>query len=277
VDYICCRFYLSDSLAESGIIVAELADLDFESFMEHSDGVEAYIQKDVFHDVRFVQVIERLSQSLGILSYEVTEIPHQNWNAQWESDYAMVQVGAECVVYAPFHQIDVSAYRYPILISPKMSFGTGHHQTTELMLQAMLNRNLIGKAVLDMGCGTAVLAILAAKMGASGILAIDIEAIAAENSVENAALNNVNIDVQKGDASIIGDAKFDLILANINRNILLADMKVYANALTKGGSLFLSGFFESDIPELQEAAAKLDLNFCSQHSLNSWAMLDFLK
>lgn len=254
-------------------MISELAELEFESFVDSADGFEAYIPeaKDA---PEIVNALLNEYSGLGAIHYTTQRIEGQNWNARWEADYPLVKVGEWCAVRAPFHprQTDV---KLDILVSPKMSFGTGHHATTWLMLSFLLQIDLRQKRVLDMGCGTGVLAIAAALSGASEVLGIDIEEVAVQNTIENASLNNVQFAVEKGGAEAIGGGLYDVILANINKNVLMADMDAYKSALDRGGILLLSGFFSSDTSDLKAAAFDRGLVFEEMETRDGWAALKF--
>src|SRR5690606_9221190 len=222
------------------ILIAELGELGFESFVEQDTGVLAYIQKKDSREGILEGLLGAMGTDCGI-HWSIREIQQQNWNQEWERNFHPIRVGDHCVVRAPFHEAPGLAY--DIIIEPKMSFGTGHHETTHMMLQHILESELKGKSVLDMGCGTGVLAILAHKKGASPVDAIDVDPWCYLNSLENVQRNHCpDIRVEQGDSGLLEGRKYDAILANINRNILLGDIPVYARCLKKGGSLFLSGF-----------------------------------
>ena len=228
------------------ILIAELGYAGFESFVETEEGVTAYIQKDEWNE-NILEDIQILNSDEFEISYTHEDIEQTNWNAEWEKNFNSIVVDNVCAVRAPFHEkFDTE---YDIIIEPKMSFGTGHHETTHMMIQHILQNNFKDKSVLDMGCGTAVLAILAEVKGAQPIDAIDIDNWCYLNSLENVERNNCNhISVYEGDASLLKDKHYDIIIANINRNILLQDIATYAKCLNANGSLFLSGFYEDDIP-----------------------------
>ncbi len=258
------------------ILIAELGYAGFESFVENENGVQAYIQKNEWHkDV--LEGIHILSSSEFEIEYVSKEIAQVNWNEEWEKNFNPIEVNDVCAVRAPFHE----PYNVPyeIVIEPKMSFGTGHHETTFMILQFILENEFEGKTVLDMGCGTAVLAILAEKRGAAALDAIDIDEWCVENSAENIERNNCSrISVALGDASVIpSEEKYETIIANINRNILLNDMPVYVNSLKKGGELYLSGFYKEDLPLIIEACTKLNLSFVHNKERNNWIAAKFSK
>lgn len=256
------------------ILIAELGYAGFESFVETEKGVTAYIQKeDWFSDIlKDIQILK--SDEFKII-FSFKEIEQVNWNEEWEKNFSPIVVDDLCAVRAPFHkEIDVL---FDIVIEPKMSFGTGHHETTHMMIQHILNNDFNEKSVLDMGCGTGVLAILAEMKGAKPIDAVDYDNWCYLNSLENVKRNNCKeITVVEGDASVLGKKKYDIILANINRNILLNDMSVYVSCLNKGGLLFLSGFYNDDIPIIQEACEKEMLKFEEKLERNKWVSLKFL-
>ncbi|MCK9452390.1 MAG: 50S ribosomal protein L11 methyltransferase [Bacteroidales bacterium] len=258
------------------ILTAELAEIGFESFMEDETFFRAYCPEESFSD-------DKLAEILALESFENIPkpskklIPDENWNANWEASYSDVVIDDSCRIRAPFHEPNPNI-KFDLLIEPKMSFGTAHHETTAQMISLMLKADFKQKSVLDMGCGTAVLAVLACKMGAQYIVAIDNDSWAYENALENAKLNNCEgIKVIKGDASAIGNQKFDVILANINRNILLADMPFYAQAMPAGAKLFLSGFYVEDLPEIQKMAEKLALQYQTHSVKNNWVAAEFSK
>jgi ribosomal protein L11 methyltransferase len=257
------------------ILISELADHGFESFVEHTEGFDAYLPKGEDDRALFNELIGRWNH-LGEIKYKCTEIAGQNWNAQWEADYPPVQVGNDCFVRAPFHP-EVAGVETTVVIQPKMSFGTGHHATTWLMLAYLVEMSLASAKVLDMGCGTGVLGITALLRGAAYAKGIDIEDVAVENTRENTALNEVVMDVDKGGAERIVDTDYHLILANINKNVLLTDLPSYVKALRADGCLLLSGFFSSDVDEVTAAAERCGLKFAEMRSKADWAALKFTK
>lgn len=285
--YIEYHFVIKPPQPGTEILIAELGRAGFESFVEQEDGVKAYIQKREWHE-NILDGIFILSSSEVAIEYTQKEIAQVNWNAEWEKNFDPIVVDETCAVRAPFHE----PYNVPyeIVIEPKMSFGTGHHETTFMILSYLLKHDLKQKTVLDMGCGTSVLAILAEMRGAVRVDAIDIDEWCVENSEENIKRNHCsNISVKLGDASVIPSAHvpleasaeaqetYDTIIANINRNILLADMPVYERALKKGGTLFLSGFYQSDLPLINEACAKVGLSAVDHKERNQWIAAQFVK
>ncbi len=270
--------HLSDFENWNDIIVAYLADLDFESFQEEAPTVKAYIQETSYDGAALQALFESLQQEQPVVDqFELKLIPQQNWNAQWESQFEPVFIGEDIRVVAPFHELP-SFDGIEIVIEPKMSFGTGHHQTTHLMCAAMFEMDFQQKRVLDMGSGTGVLAILAERLGAEEICAIDIEEWSAENCAENATRNACQVITSiHGGLEAIPEVSFDIILANINKNVLKAQLPTYAARMEKGAYLLLSGFFVSDTDELKELALHLSLQFEAQHEREGWAVLIFKK
>ena len=247
----------------------------YDSFVETPTGLKAYVQESLFDEDWLKEQLADIEEMTSC-SYTFENLPDKNWNEEWEKQHKPVLVeaanGKRVWVRAPFHE-HRSDVDYEIEIEPKMSFGTAHHQTTYMMLSYLSELELAGQRVLDMGCGTAVLAILAKIRGAEYVEAIDIDEWAYNNAIENAQRNGVALNVRIGDASLLTDQQFDLIIANINRNILLNDMAAYAKVLAQGGTLLLSGFYESDVPVLQQHAEALGLQLQQQKVRQSWAAL----
>lgn len=261
----------------SDLLVSDLGEAGFESFSEDELFISAYIpEKDFLLENLFDLAPLKKFYDDGVL--EINLIEDQNWNAVWESNYPPVLIANRCFVRAPFHEPDPKA-EFNILIKPKMAFGTAHHETTELMTELLLETDVAGKVVLDMGCGTGVLAILASMKGAERITAIDFDEWAYKNSLENVEVNSIeNIEVLMGDAEKINTSeKFDLILANINKNTLLKDLSVYASALKGDGQLFLSGFYDSDLEDISKKAMENGLIFDSSRTKNKWTAAVYLK
>lgn len=253
----------------------------YDSFVETPDGMKAYIPTDQFDPEWLKGQLAQYADSARI-SFTHEEMPDKNWNEEWEKQHKPVLVecadGHKIWVRAPFHE-HRDDVEYEIEIEPKMSFGTAHHQTTYMMLSFVAELTMDNKRVLDMGCGTAVLAILSKMRGASQVEAIDIDEWAYNNAIENAQRNHVELTVHIGDARLLDDKKeyFDIILANINRNILLNDMEHYVAALQKGGDLVISGFYESDVAALQQHAESLGMRLEQQKSRQGWCALRFRK
>ncbi|MDN3596792.1 50S ribosomal protein L11 methyltransferase [Zunongwangia endophytica] len=274
-NYLEFQFKINPPVPASEILIAELGSLEFESFVENEDGVTAYILKEEFQEDMLAEVQILDSEEFEI-SYSSSEIQQVNWNEEWEKNFQPIVVDDICSVRAPFHPKPET--EFDIVIEPKMSFGTGHHATTHMMIQFILKNSWKGKSVLDMGCGTGVLAILSAQKGATPVEAIDIDNWCYLNTLENIERNNVpNIKVKEGGAELLGDNKYDAIIANINRNILLNDMSKYASVLKSGGDLYLSGFYKEDIPIIREACEKLELKFQENLEKDKWVAVKFSK
>ena len=255
------------------ILAVELSGIGFDSFVPTENGMIAYIVENDFDKENFERLIADFSFAEKI-EYTIKSIPQENWNEEWEKNFfEPIIIGDECVIHSSFHK-NVPQAKYNIVIDPKMSFGTGHHETTSLMIEEMLKINFAGKRVLDMGCGTSVLAILAAMRGAKNITAIDIDEWCVENSLENIELNQVlNVDILLGGAEMLEGMTFDIIIANINRNILLADMAQYADCLPENGELYMSGFYKEDIPVIEAEANKNGLKMDYFREKNNWVMV----
>lgn len=262
------------------IVTAEISELPFESFIGEDPFLKCYIQKELY-DAQALKVVLSGLEGMGFnLEWSSTLMPVVNWNAEWESQFSPIIVDGKCTIKASFHK-DLKRTRYNIVIDPKMAFGTGHHQTTYMMCRALLENeeSVRGKIVMDMGCGTAVLAILAAKMKASRVYGIDIDAVAAISAYDNARLNRVGkiVETWCGDASLLQRNSYDILLANINRNILLQDMQTYAACLRREGLLFVSGFYVEDMPMLIGAATAAGLDYVSHDSIDNWCCIKFRK
>jgi ribosomal protein L11 methyltransferase len=258
------------------ILTAELGELGYEAFEETDAGLEAYIPEADFDPVALAALLARYADRTTI-AYRTSSLEKRNWNAEWEANYQPIEVrnGSRSVrVRATFHAPD-PAFDDELVIDPKMSFGTGHHETTHLMLAQQLVLNHSGLAVLDVGCGTGILGIMAARRGAASVLAFDVEEWAVENSRENAGLNNCpQVTVFQGTITDVNPAeRFGLILANINRNVLLADLPTYAGLLTPGGTLLMSGFYEHDAPDIRARAVAAGLTVQEQHVRGGWTMV----
>ena len=262
------------------IVTAEISELPFESFSAEDPYLKCYIQKELY-DAHALKVVMSGVEGYGFdVDYTANLIPATNWNAVWESQFNPIVVDGKCTIKASFHK-DLKHTRFNITIDPKMAFGTGHHQTTYMMCRALLNNEdaVKGKVVMDMGCGTAVLAILAAKMKAAKVYGIDIDAIAAISAYDNARLNRVGtrIETYCGDASLLQRNTYDVLLANINRNILLQDIPTYTHCIRKGGLLFVSGFYLEDMPMIIGMAQSVGLEYVSHDSMENWCCIKFSK
>ncbi|MBJ6119835.1 50S ribosomal protein L11 methyltransferase [Pontibacter sp. BT310] len=257
------------------IFTAELGELGFNAFEENEEGFSAYIDEAEFSQEAVEEVVNRYAAMVQV-EYTIQKIARQNWNEEWEKNFEPLFIGDKVSVRASFHEKPAKA-EYDIVINPKMSFGTGHHETTTLMIENQLTLDHQGKRVLDMGCGTGILAIMAGELGASEIVAVEIEDWTVENARENAELNGyATIDVRLGGAETIkGDQPYDIILANINRNVLLEDMPAYVAVLKKEGYLLLSGFYTEDLSMLQERATELGLTYLSHRVKNNWVSAIF--
>ena len=262
------------------IVTAEISELPFESFSSENPFLKCYVQKELY-DAQALKVVLSGLEGMGFdIEWSSTLMPVVNWNAEWESQFSPIVVDEKCTIKASFHK-DLKKTRFNIIIDPKMAFGTGHHQTTFMMCRALLENedSVRGKVVMDMGCGTAVLAILAAKMKASRVYGIDIDAVAAISAYDNARLNRVGkvVETWCGDASLLQRNSYDVLLANINRNILLQDMHTYAACLRRDGLLFVSGFYVEDMPMLIGAATAAGLEYVSHDSIDNWCCIKFHK
>ncbi len=252
------------------ILMAELIEIGFDSFTEEYDGILAYIPKDLFQEKELVEI--NLLQNPEIkISYTFEEMPNINWNEEWEKNFSPINVEDQVSIRAEFHENQNLAHE--IIIQPKMSFGTGHHATTYLMIQQMLDMDLKNKTVLDMGCGTSVLAIFAKQQGAGKTVAIDIDEWSVENSIENAARNNVELEISQGTAESLGAENFDIILAKINRNILISDIPTYVSVLNSGGQLLLSGLCFFDVDDILEVCTEQKLTLEKKIEREEWVSL----
>ncbi len=273
--YIAYNFEVSPKEPATEILIAQLGYVGFESFVENENGITAYIQKQDWN-AKILEEVSILDSEEFEISFQQEEVAQTNWNAEWEKNFEPIEVDGKVSIRAPFHENP--NLQYDIVIEPKMSFGTGHHETTHMMVQHLLALNLEGKKVLDMGCGTGILAIFAEMKGAKPIDAIDIDNWCYQNSVENAERNKCShISVYEGDSSLLEGRSYDVIIANINRNILLSDMKTYTDCLHDGGILLLSGFYEEDIRMINEEVTKHGLVFDSKINRNNWVALRYLK
>jgi len=272
--YLAYHFSVEPKELGSEILIAELGEKPFESFIETDNGFSAYIQKelrteDILNDIYL------LSSPEFTISFIVEEIEQVNWNEEWEKNFEPIDVDGKCHVRAPFHP--KTNAEFDIVIEPKMSFGTGHHETTHMMIQHLLEIDITNKKTLDMGCGTSILAILAEMKGAKPIDAIDIDNWCYLNSIENTQRNNCQeITAYEGDANLLKDKNYDVIIANINRNILLNDMQQYVDSLKKDGILLLSGFYNEDIPFIDASCTEKGLTFVKKFERNNWVSLKYV-
>ena len=260
------------------VVSALAGEIGFESFVEWENGVQAYIQQSLFDEEALKSMVADFPLPDTTIEYTVVEAEDKDWNEEWEKNFFQpIVIGDRCCIHSTFHK-DTPQTEYEILINPQMAFGTGHHETTSSIISELLEADLQGKSVLDMGCGTSILAILASMRGADPITAIDIDDWCVNNSRDNIALNGIeNITVEWGDANLLkGRAPFDVIIANINRNILLADMAQYAACMHSGSELYMSGFYVEDIPVIQEKAESLGMEFIHHREKNNWAAVKFI-
>lgn len=273
--YLEYRFTINPKSPWENILLAQLQQLPFDSFLSTDEGLNAYLPKTQKED-NFLDSIALLDHDKVEIEFTVTEIPPENWNAKWESEFQPIFVGTDCVIRADFHKNQGKIYE--LIINPKMSFGTGHHPTTHMMMEFVLEETLKDKIVLDMGCGTGVLGILASKKGARAVDAIDFDPWCIENTIENTKTNKCK-NIRSSQAANLESTQpyYNSIFANINRNVLLEQILSYGQALKVGGGLFLSGFYRSDVEILQKACQKENLTLISTKEKEQWCALKFIK
>lgn len=259
------------------VLNAQMAEIGFDSFVETDNGFEAYIPEPNFNKETLNVVLKAYENDFDFV-VETEHIADRNWNKEWEKNYFKpLVIGDECMIRAPFHTEFPNA-KYEIIIEPNMAFGTGNHETTASIIESILQYDLSGKTILDMGCGTGILGILASMKGAEKITAIDIDEWSFSGTKENAALNNIkNITVKLGDASLLGGEKYHVIFANIHKNVLLNDMPKYVEVLQSGGVLIMSGFYTEDIPDIKMKAEELGLTNAGFVEKNNWVSHSFIK
>ncbi|MBG6234341.1 ribosomal protein L11 methyltransferase [Pedobacter sp. CAN_A7] len=262
---------------QKDLLINDLAESGFNTFEDTASGFSAFTDFELYSQVNLTAVLSQFDGDF-IYTYTVEEIEGQNWNEEWEKNFQPLIIADQCYVRATFHPAQPQ-YAYEIVIDPKMAFGTGHHQTTTMMMQYVLQADLAGKTVLDMGCGTGILAILAAKRGASALVAIDYDEVCYQSTLENTALNKINtIEAICGGKEVIPATSFDVILANINRNILLDQIPSYAKVLTSGGHIFFSGFYESpDLDMIKEACKEHHIFYQDHQKIGDWVAAHFIK
>ena len=278
-DYIEVRFDLTPcSETETDVLAALLCEIDYESFVPDESGLVAYVKKELFDELKIKTILTEFPFDNDI-SYKYEIVEGQDWNSEWEKNYFKpIIVKNQCVIHSSFHK-DIPSLPYDIVIDPKMAFGTGHHATTSLIIEQLLEMDLVDKSVVDMGTGTGILAILASMRGASQITAIEIDPMAHANAIDNLKINNAeSINLILGDASSLDKVKnIDVFIANINRNIITQDISAYASTLHSGSVMLLSGFYESDIPVIMEYARPLGLTYHSHTVKNDWSCLYLVK
>ena len=268
------EFKITPFYPGSEILIAELSQIGFDSFQENNDGVSAYIKLELFNDHIFNK-LRILNNKEFEISFHKKYLENINWNSEWESNFDPIIID-ECCIRAPFHL--KTDCKYDLIIEPKMSFGTGHHETTSMMVRYLLEDNFVNCSFCDVGCGTGILAILAEKKGASKIVAIDIDNWSYLNSIENIKKNNSqNIKVYKGEILLLQNNKYDKIFANINLNVLLKDIYIYSKLLNSGGVLYLSGFYKEDTDKILGEANKFNLNLISSKESNNWTCIKLIK
>jgi ribosomal protein L11 methyltransferase len=262
---------------QQDLLINTLGEIGFDTFEELEFGFKAYIPVDDFDRAVLDEALEAY-RDMFTFSYEITLIPQKNWNEVWESNFEPIAIKDKIFVRATFHE-PRPEFEFEIVIDPKMAFGTGHHQTTSMMLELMLENDMAGKKVLDMGCGTGILAIMASKLGAGEITAIDYDPVCYDSAIENAQLNGIqNITALCGSKEVILDEQFDVILANINRNILIDQMQRYSEVLKPDGELYLSGFYETpDLDIIMDEARKYGIKYIIHKLNNNWVAAKFIK
>ena len=271
-----CSFSNPENEILKDMFMELLGTIGFDSFMDVEDGFEAYCQESSLNETELDDILQ-MEQFANVKLLKKELIPDQDWNATWEASYEPVIINEFCRIRAPFHQVEGS-YKYDLIIEPKMSFGTAHHETTSQIIELMLQSDFRGLNLLDMGSGTGVLAILAKKLGSATTVAIDNDEWAYRNALDNIRLNDENeIIVELGDANSLNDRQFDVILANINRNILLRDMKEYVKCIVNGGRIFFSGFYEEDLVLIAKEAERLGLKYVNHVTKNNWTAAVFVK
>ena len=276
MNYYACSFTNPENENLKDMFMELLGSIGFDSFMDTDEGFEAYCQEPALNEEELNDIMQ-MEQFANVKLLKKELIPDQDWNATWEASYEPVIINEFCRIRAPFHKVEGS-YKYDLIIEPKMSFGTAHHETTSQIIELMLQSDFSGLNLLDMGSGTGVLAILAKKLGSATTVAIDNDEWAYRNALDNIRLNDENdIIVELGDANSLNDRQFDVILANINRNILLRDMKEYVKCLVNGGKIFFSGFYEEDLVLITKEAERLGLTYSNHVTKNNWTAAVFVK
>ncbi len=272
MEYIEVDIRLKEVNTYSEILIARLNEIEFESFYEYDYGLKGYVQSQLLDKDKLKNILSEISEQTE-LSFTLHKLKQKNWNAHWETNYQPVFINENCVIRADFHNA-ISDVKYEIIITPKMSFGTGHHQTTSLVMNKMFDLEFKGKSVLDVGCGTGILSVLASKLGAIDVVGLDIDNWAFENAQENATLNNISdIHFVYGNISSVINRKYDIILANINRNTILNDLTFYSEAMYDYSDIILSGFLEKDVSVILKESAKFGLELVVSKNKEKWQML----
>lgn len=276
MEYIEVDIKIEKSEVFSDIVVARLNEIEFETFLENDNGVRCYIQATLFDKKKLDIELDKIKQNTK-LNFNINHVAQKNWNEEWEKNFKPVQINSHCLIRSEFHN-NSGNFKDEIIITPKMSFGTGHHETTFLMINELYNLDLNDKSILDMGSGTGVLSIVASKNGAKQVVGIDIDEWAFQNSIDNAKLNNTeNISFLHGDIKLIENQDFDIILANINRNIIEKDIEGYYNLLIDKGDLLISGFLEEDVDFIINLSINNRFNVINKKNKGQWSMVHLRK
>jgi ribosomal protein L11 methyltransferase len=276
MEYIEVDIEIEKSEVFSDIVVARLNEIEFETFLENDNGVRCYIQAKLFDKKKLDIELDKIKQYTK-LNFNINHVAQKNWNEEWEKNFKPVQINSHCLIRSEFHN-NSGNFKDEIIITPKMSFGTGHHETTFLMINELYDLDLNDKSILDMGSGTGVLSIVASKNGAKQVVGIDIDEWAFQNSIDNAKLNNTeNISFLHGDIKLIENQDFDIILANINRNIIEKDIEEYYNLLSDKGDLLISGFLVEDVDFIINLSINNRFNVINKKNKGQWSMVHLRK
>ena len=276
MEYIEVDIEIEKSEVFSDIVVARLNEIEFETFLENDNGVRCYIQATLFDKKKLDIELDKIKQYTK-LNFNINHVSQKNWNEEWEKNFKPVQINSHCLIRSEFHN-NSGNFKDEIIITPKMSFGTGHHETTFLMINELYNLDLNDKSILDMGSGTGILSIVASKNGAKQVVGVDVDEWAFQNSIDNAKLNNTeNISFLHGDIKLIENQDFDIILANINRNIIEKDIEGYYNLLSDKGDLLISGFLVEDIDFIINLSINNRFNVINKKNKGQWSMVHLRK